>query len=103
MNPMLDAFRLHDEQGFPLTAALAAGKQVGIHVNLAAFACDALRAGWQEDKVRRTLEEACADNGELFSWEAFRGKLALLWKVAGGQPDPECWQGMKHVIARAQP
>jgi len=95
MNPTFDAFRLHDEQGLPLTVTLAHADKAGIFVNLAAFACDALYAAWPEERVRTTLQEACADNGRPFNWEDFRQRLATLWTETGMKPDPECWRTMK--------
>jgi len=98
MTPELDAFKMHDEQGFPLTASVAAAQQHGTRINLAAFACDALDAGWTQDKVRRTLEEACADNGLPFVWADFYDKLVTLCRVSGAPSAPNHWKAMKAFI-----
>ncbi len=96
----LDAFKLHDQEGFPLTCSIAAGQERGISVNVAAFACDALKAGWSDDKVYLLIAEARADNGLPFDRAAFREKLAELWALSGGAKAPECWDQMKRFLSR---
>lgn len=98
MNPTFEAFRMHDEMGFPLTVAVAAAEANGTHVNLAAFACDAFNVNWTEEKVRRILEEACADNGIPFKWSDFYFRLAALWTASGKPPHPDGWKTMKAYI-----
>lgn len=101
LDPRLDAFRLHDERGFPLTAAMSAAQVAGVRVNLAAFACDAYAASWSGEKVRRVLEEACSDNGVHFDWEEFRFGLAALWAVCGKPKHHDMYQTMKRFIVDA--
>lgn len=98
---LLDAFRLHDQDGVPLEITMEVARTQGVGVNLAAFACDALFAGWTDDKVRRVIEHACNDNGLPFVWSEFYFKLASLWTVTGKQQIPTCWQTMKQHISAA--
>lgn len=98
---LLDAFRLHDQDGVPLEITMEVARTQGVGVNLAAFACDALFAGWHDDKVRRVIEHACADNGVPFAWAEFKLKLAQLWTVTGKHPDPAMWTKMKEHLADA--
>jgi hypothetical protein len=101
LNPQFDAFRMHDEQGFPLTYALSVGADMNTPVNIAAFACDAYTAGWSEDKVRRVLAEACVDNGIPFHWDIFKHSMAALWTAAGRPTYPEAFTIMKEFIMDA--
>jgi len=94
-----NAFRLHSEQGLPLTVILHEAKARRIFINLAAFACDAFEAGWTEVRVRRTLEEACADNNIPFSWDEFYTRLAALWTLTG---NPHAWDKMKQKLIATQ-
>ena len=97
-NPQMDSFRMHDEMGVPLRVSVCLGKENNIPVNLAAFACDAMFAGWTDDKVARTIAEACSDNGIVFKKDEFWTKIFQLWKLAGKKGNPECWKAMKEFI-----
>lgn len=94
MNIIYDAFRFHSEVGLPLEVQVDYAKINGMEVNLAAFACDALGAGWKEEKVRKILETARPD----LNWAEFRNKLAMLWALTGKLKDPEAWAAMKQRI-----
>jgi hypothetical protein len=91
----LHSFRLHDQDGVPLSLQQDMATAGGININYAAFACDALGAGWTEERVRKTIMDARAD----MDWSVFRQRLAQLWAVTGGLPDPDCWSAMKGRIA----
>ena len=98
MSPVFEAFRLYDQEGLPLSVLIEAARAAGLMVNLAAFTCDALVAGWTEDRVAQVVGTACRDNGLWFDWPAFRAKLASLWVLCGSLPDPECWSVMKQRL-----
>lgn len=98
IDPTMDAFRHHDEQGLPLTVEIASANERGLKINLAAFACDALNALCPEDRVRRTLQEACADNGIPFNWTEFRLGMAALWTASGKPAGKDCFKIMKDFI-----
>ena len=92
-----DAFRLHDQEGFTLDLSYDAAKINGVEVNLAAFACDALGAGWPEEKVEREITKVRPD----VVWDDFRFRMASLWTVTGKLADPGCWAAMKQHIVDA--
>ena len=94
MNMIYDAFRFHSEVGLPLEIQVDYAKMNGMEVNLAAFACDALGAGWKEEKVKQILETARPD----INWPDFRAKLSMLWQASGALGDPEMWEAMKQRI-----
>ena len=94
VDPVFDAFRLWDEMGFPVEETQRILKERGTGINPAAFACDALGAGWLEEKVERTLRAVSPD----LDWQEFRYRLAALWTVTGKLPDPECWSVMKRRV-----
>ncbi len=102
-HPVFDAFVYHDQEGLPIAFAMEAAAKLGHRVNLAAFACDAMAAGWTDEKLRQTLESACCDFGMPFNWDEFRGKLAQLWTLVGAQDEPECWRAMKLFIQNKCP
>lgn len=76
---MFDAFRLHDELGFPLELSVDAGRANGVKVNLAAFACDALEAGWTKERIDATIQGARPD----FVAEDFWWRMAMLYTLSG--------------------
>jgi len=96
MTPQLfDAFRLHDQEGFALDLSYDAAKASGVEVNLAAFACDALGAGWDNDKVKREVMKVRPD----INWDEFQFRMAALWTATGKLKDPDCWAVMKqHLV-----
>lgn len=98
MNYLFDAFKLHDQEGFPLECSVDYGRTCGTEVNMACFACDALAAGWPEEKVGKTIEGARPD----LNWTEMRNRLAALWTVTGKLPDPRCWPDMKKFVIDAQ-
>lgn len=91
---ILDAFKLHDQEGIPLDMQHDMAKMRGAEINLAAFACDALGAGWPEKRVEQVIKSARPD----VDWTEFMHQLAALWTVSGKLPDPEMWVVMKDYI-----
>lgn len=85
-----DSFRLHDQDGLPLSFQQDLCRTMGLEINYAAFACDALSAGWTEQRVEQVITEARPD----IEWKEFRARLATLWTLCGSLPDPECWDVM---------
>ena len=94
MIQFFEAFRLHDEQGVSLELTYDMASASGFQVNLAAFACDALAAGWTEKRVESVIRTVKSD----LDWREFRARLAELWTLSGGLPDPECWPAMKRRL-----
>ncbi len=93
-----DSFKIHDQEGVPLSVQWDMARASGHDINLAAFACDALHAGWTEDKIRKVICEAAPH----VEWIVFMRKLKDLWMVAEVKPDPYCWQAMKKFIVDTQ-
>lgn len=91
---ILDAFDLHNTHGFTLDVAMDAAATQGTSINLAAFACDALGAGWPIERVRATITSAAPH----VVWPDFLHKLAQLHTLAGSPQDPEAWTKMKNLI-----
>lgn len=104
LDPVLNAFMFHHQEGLPLAFSMNAAQSLGLRVNLAAFACDAFAAGWTDEKLRNVLETACCDAGHPFNWDEFSGKLAQLYALAVGDGidagHPECWAIMKDRLRK---
>lgn len=98
MITILDAFKLHDQEGIPFSIQHDMATASGAEINFAAFACDALGAGWTEEKVESVIKSARPD----IEWDEIRNRLALLWTVSGKLPDPEMWVAMKDYIVKTQ-
>lgn len=56
-------FRLHDQEGVPLSMSIGHCVERGMRPALADFAADAYRAGWKPDSIVRTIISALADSG----------------------------------------
>lgn len=93
INPFLESFRLHDEQGVPLAVAVAHG---GARVNVALFFFDALAAGWDPDTAIDTIRVARVDNGLPFDEREFGRHAAMAWVIGG-----RTWAGAARYIRRA--
>ena len=99
MNHFFDAFKLHDQEGVPLTVSVGAARANGMEINLASFFCDAMQAGWTKERTLSIIAAACADNGGQFVELEFMQKVAQLWTLAGSLADPVCWSEMKKRIS----
>jgi hypothetical protein len=95
-----DAFKLHDQEGMPLTVGIGAARANGMEINLASFFCDAMEAGWTKERTLAVIAAACADNGGKFSEQPFMQKVSELWTLAGSLSDPVCWPEMKKRISQ---
>lgn len=93
---IFDSFRMHDQDGLPLIIQWDLAQVHGTHINLAAFACDALLAGWKETKVELTLRDVVPD----LDWTEFKFKMAQLFTLAGKAPEPDCWRKMKRYLTK---
>lgn len=57
-------FRLHDEQGVPLSLSLQVAKREGLQLDVPGFFRDAVAAGWKEAKALAVIDGALSDAGE---------------------------------------
>lgn len=61
---VLNAFRLHDTHGVPLSIQVTVYREAGVPVSLPAFYRDALRAGCRAAKAAAIVEEVLVDAGQ---------------------------------------
>lgn len=102
INPVMDAFTLHDQEGIPLTVSMSLAKERGLEINCAAFACDALAAGWSLDKIMATIGAARNDNNMPWYEGEFREKMSGLYMVSGGPSlGPSIFLAMKQFLVDA--
>ena len=72
-------FKMHDQQGFPLEASVGECIARGCAPGFGDFALEARRAGWDWDKIERSITSAIRENG-MPAWR--KPVIDLLRKIA---------------------
>jgi hypothetical protein len=75
---VLSLFKLHDQQGIPLSISLMLRRS---SKGIARFFFEALAAGWNPDTALSTIEGAMRDNEMVFDRELFLRRAAAVWTL----------------------
>ena len=66
-------FKMHDQEGFPLSCSLDVCMQHGAKPCLRQFISEACASGWSREKAERTVQEAIVDSGAPKEWLVIAG------------------------------
>jgi alanyl-tRNA synthetase len=60
---ILNAFKLHDTHGMPLSSTLDCAEEKNMNVSIPHFYRDAVKAGWKPERALAVIDEALTDDG----------------------------------------
>lgn len=97
--PQLKPFRLHDQEGIPLTFQIAATKEQNLP--LPNLLCFFFASTWTPEKTIRTIKEACADNSIHFDETEFSTRAKVVFTAFGSKPFNETYLALcDHLLSR---